>query len=116
MEKKKDKVIYVQRESFDLNGKSYFSYFIAGKIRGRDVKIAVVPPDRGGYSVLDIVFDKEMKLELVLIPYEIKDDSGKVIKGNTYAVRSVDDNGEIYECTIKPFRPSDKLKLNMLLK
>ena len=48
---------------------------------------------------------------------EIKDEAtGNVIKGNTYAVRSVDENGEVYECTIKPFRVSDKMLLNMLMR
>ena len=59
-----------------------------------------------------------MRAELTLTPYEIKDDStGRVIKGNTYGVRSVDaETGEIYECKIKPYRDSDKTLLNMLLR
>ena len=59
---------------------------------------------------------KEMAAELTLTPYEIKDDSGKVLKGNTYGVRSVDEDGQLYECKIKPFRDSDKALLNMLLR
>lgn len=57
-----------------------------------------------------------MQAELILKPYEIKDDSGNVLKGNTYAVRTVDEDGEIYECAIKPSRVSDKALLNMLLR
>lgn len=58
-----------------------------------------------------------MSAELVAKPYEIKDDStGKVITGNSYAVRSVDENGEEYECAVKPFRSSDKALMNMLLR
>ena len=76
----------------------------------------IVPPDKGGYTVLDIVFGEEMEAELVLNPYEIKDEgTGKVIKGNSYAVRTVDKDGEVYECAIKSFRASDKALLNMLL-
>ena len=108
--------IFVERETFEKNGKTYFSYFIEGEIRGKHVKAAVVPPDKGGYTVLDIVFGNEMAAELTLTPYEIKDDSGKVLKGNTYGVRSVDEDGQIYECKIKPFRDSDKALLNMLLR
>ena len=48
--------IFVERETFEKNGRTFFSYFIKGNIRGKDVKVAVVPPDRGGYTVLDIVF------------------------------------------------------------
>ena len=109
--------IMVERETFEKNGKVFFTYFIKGQIRGKDVRLSVVPPDKGGYAVLDIVFGNEMKAELVANPYEIKDDAtGNVIKGNTYAVRTVDENGEVYECSIKPYRNSDKMLLNMLMK
>lgn len=39
-----------------------------------------------GFGVLDIVFDNAMSADLILKPYEIKDDIGHVLKGNTYAV------------------------------
>lgn len=116
MEKKKNKIM-VERETFEKDGKTYFSYFIKGNVRGRDVKVAVIPPDKGGYAVLDIVFGNEMKANLVSNPYEIKDEAtGKVISGNTYAVQTVDENGDIFECNIKPYRNSDKMLLNMILR
>ena len=109
--------IFVERETFEKNGRTFFSYFIKGNIRGKEVKVAVVPPDKGGYTVLDIVFGDAMAAELKLKTYEIKDEStGKVISGNTYAVQTVDEDGEIYECSIKPYRNSDKALLNMLVK
>ena len=108
--------IKVERDTYEKDGKTYYSYFIKGNIRGRDIRVLIVPPDKGGYTVLDIVFGEEIEAELVLNPYEIKDEStGKVIKGNSYAVRTVDEDGEVYECAIKPFRASDKALLNMLL-
>ncbi len=111
-----DGKIFVERETYEKGDKIYFSYFIKGKIRGKDVKATVVPHDVGGYAVLDIVFGEAMEAELVLKPYEIKDEkTKKTVNGNTYAVRSVDENGEIYECPVKPFRSSDKTILNMLL-
>ena len=116
MAKKTDKLL-VEREVFEKNDKTYFSYFIKGNIRGKEVKVAVVPPDKGGYAVLDIVFGNEMSAELEVNPFEIKDDAtGKVITGNTYLARTVDENGEIYECSIKPYRNSDKALLNMIIK
>ena len=112
-----EKMIYVERETFEKNGKVYFSYFIKGVIRGKEVKINIMPPDKGGYTVLDIVFGNAMAAELVIKPFEIKDDAtGKVISGNSFAVQSYDEDGEIYECAIKPFRASDKALLNMLVK
>ncbi len=112
-----DKKIKVERDTYEKNGRTYFSYFIRGKVRGKDVRAALVPPDRGGYAVLDIVFGEEMEADLLLKPYEIRDEAtGRVIAGNTYAVQSHDEDGEVYECTVKPFRSSDKTLLNMLLK
>ena len=114
---KNNEMIFVERETFEKNGKTYFSYFIKGTIRGKDVKVAIIPPDKGGYTVLDIVFGSAMAAELVVKPFEIKDDAtGKVISGNTFAVKSYDEDGVEYECAIKPFRASDKALLNMLLK
>ena len=108
--------IKVERDTYEKDGKTYYSYFIKGNVRGRDIRVLIVPPDKGGYTVLDIVFGEEMEAELVLNPYEIKDEStGRVIKGNSYAVRTVDADGEVYECAIKPFRASEKALLNMLL-
>lgn len=112
-----NKQIFVERETFEKDGKTYYSYFIKGMVRGKEVKVAIIPPDKGGYTVLDIVFGSEMSAELTLTPYEIKDEtSGKVIKGNTFGVKSVDGDGAIYECKIKPYRNSDKTLLDMLLR
>lgn len=110
-------MIFVERETFEKNGKTYFSYFVQGTVRGKSVKAAIIPPDKGGYTVLDIVFGNEMMAELVVKPFEIKDDAtGKVISGNTFAVVSYDENGDTFECAIKPYRASDKAILNMLIK
>ena len=114
--KPEEKKIKVERETYTKDDKTYFSYFIKGVIRGREVRIAVVPPDNGGFRVLDTVFDNAMSADLILKPYEIKDDRGHVLKGNTYAVVSVDENGIDYECAIKPFRKSDQSLMNMLLR
>jgi hypothetical protein len=121
MEKKNK--IYVERETYEKDGKTYFSYFIKGIIRGKEVKIAVAPQsanatmaDRGGYTVFEIVFGNENKLELIATPYEIKDSTGHVMKGKTFSVKSVDENGEVYECQVKPFKSSDKALLNMLVR
>ena len=113
---KNENKIMVERETFVSNDKEYVSYFIKGNVRGKDVKIGIIPPDKGGYTVLDIVFNDAMACELTVTPFEMKTDNGQVIKGNTYAVKSVDDNGDVYECPIKPARTSDKSLLNMLLR
>lgn len=107
--------LLVQRESFMYKDKKCYSYFIAGTIRHQDVKVLVQPQDKGGYAVLDIVFGDAMSAELVVKPFEMKDAAtGKTVRGNSFAVRTEED-GEVYECPIKPMRPSDKSTLNMLL-
>lgn len=113
-----EKKIIVEKGSFEYNDKEYSSYFIAGKIKGKDVKVALMPPDKGGWAVLDILFSDTNQGELVVKPYELKDEkTGKVTAtGNTYAVRTVDENGKVYECPVKPFKSSDKALLNMLLR
>ena len=110
--------IKVERELYTSKktGKSNYTYFIKGIIRGKDVKIAVMPPDFGGYTVLDIVFNDAMQADLVVKPFEMKDDAGNIIAGNTYSVISVDENGLVYECPIKPAKSSDKALLNMLIR
>ena len=109
--------IFVERETYEKNGKTYFAHFIKGTVRGREVKVQVAPHDVGGYAVLDIVFNGADKAELFLTPYEIKDEkTHRVVRGNTYGVRSYDEDGQVYECPVKPLRNSDKTLLNMLLR
>lgn len=109
--------VMVERDTYIKNGQEYYSYYINGTIRGKEYRIGVAPPDNGGYAVLDIVFGGDMSAELVVKPYEIKDDkTGEVLRGNTYAVRSIDEDGVVYECPIKPARVSDKTMLNMFLR
>lgn len=65
--------IMVERETFESNGKTYFGYFIKGVVRGKDIRIQIVPPnkdtDKGGYNVLDVVFGDAMQAELVVKYY-----------------------------------------------
>lgn len=68
-----DKKIFVERETYEKNGKQYFTYFIKGVVRGIEARVQLMPPDFTGYTVLDIVFGNENKAELVVTPYEIKD-------------------------------------------
>ena len=112
--------LFVQKEPFEYNGKTCYHYFIKGVVRGHEVKIDLAPPnkdtDMGGYTVLDIVFGDADRADLLIEPFEITDDKTKqVIKDNRYLVRTVDEDGKVYECTVKPARTSDRSLLNMLL-
>lgn len=112
--------IKVERAPFEYNGKSYYDYFICGKIRGTDVKIKIGPSDKkdkGGYTVLDIVFGGETQADLVVEPFEFKNAENKTVSGERFLVRTVDkDTGDVYECTVKPVNISDKNLLAMLMR
>ena len=108
-------VVVVEREPYvTKDGKSFFSYFVKGVIRGREVKAYVKPQDNGGYQVLDIVYNGENKAALKITPFSMKDEKGATINGNTYEVESTDENGEVYTCKVKPDKQSDKMLLKML--
>lgn len=113
---KQTKKIMVEKGTYEKDGKVYDTYFIKGKVRGHEVEVGVKPPDFGGYKVLEIVFDGAMEAELEVTPFEMKADNGDVISGNTYKVVSYDEDGTVYECPVKPARPSDKSMMKMLLK
>lgn len=112
-----DKTVFVERETYTKEDKTYFSYFVKGNVRGTDVKIGMKPPDNGGYAVLEIVFNGADKVALAVKPFEIRDEkTKKVTKGNTYVATSKDEaTGKVFECQISPSRKSDKNMLDMLL-
>ena len=117
MENKEKSIVMVERETYEKNGRTYFSYFIKGNLRGVDFKLGVQPFDVGGYTVLDIVFNGELQAELVTKPWEIKDEkTGEVNSGLTYSVISYDEDGTVYECAIKPAKKSDKDLMKMLFR
>ena len=112
-----DKKLIVEREKFEFKGKEYMGYFVKGIVKGREVRATLKPQDINGYTVLDLIFDGANEVELIAKPYSITDEAtGNVITGNTFVVRSVDENGEVYECPVKHSRGSDKVLLTMLMK
>ena len=40
--------VFLEKGTFEYNDKEYSSYFIAGKIKDKDVKVALMPPDKKG--------------------------------------------------------------------
>lgn len=112
--------IKVEKGSFEYKGKTYAEYYISGNVRGKDVKIKLAPPDKndkGGYTVLDIVFGNETEADFIVEPFEFVNGEGKTVSGNRFLVRTVDkETGEVYECSVKPARNSDKTMLGMLMR
>ncbi len=108
--------ITVEREIFEKGDKSYSSYYIKGNLRGKNVKAQVIPPDFGGYKVLDIVYNGGNEAELQLTPYKFTTEDGQVLEGNTLKVVSYDEDGTVYECPVKLARGSDKSLFKMLVR
>ncbi len=117
VEEKETAKLFVEREKFTGNdGKEYYSYFLKGKVRGRDVRVDFAPKDKGGYEPLDIVFDVQDKAELTIGKEEMVDsNTGRKSVYDTYTVKTVDADGIEYVVGVKPTRNSDKALLQMLI-
>lgn len=98
------------------DGRDYFAYKTYGKVRGRDVKVDFSPKDMGGYEPLDILFDIAPKAELIMSDETMTNDkTGEVTQYTVYKLCVVDEDGELWECSVKPQRDSDKTLLKYLL-
>lgn len=112
--KTKDKLVLERSQFAGNDGRQYYSYMLRGKVRGRDVKVDFAPKDKGGYEVLDIVFDVG-PVELLIAEATMTDSDGRKTKYTTYKAVAYDEDGNPYECGVKPSRDSDKALLRMLL-
>lgn len=113
--KETENKIYIEREKFTSNGKEYYNYILKGKVRDKDVKVDFAPKDKGGYEVLDLVFDTNSKAELIVSEESMTDSAGKTMKYAVYTAQTIDEDGIVYACNVKPARDSDKALLGMIL-
>lgn len=98
------------------DGKREFSVFsVSGELREQQCRAEMVPPDMGGYAVLNLVFGPVNDLPLLKVPYEMRDEvTKKKTSGFTYKVMSEED-GIVFEAKVKPSRNSDKELLRCFL-
>ena len=97
------------------DGRPYFAYIVRSVIRGQEKKVDFAPKDKGGYEPLDILFDISDKAELIMTDEVMTDENGNKTPYVSYKVQVVDEDGEIWECGVKPQRDSDKALLKFLL-
>ncbi len=97
------------------DGRLYFAYVVRGIIRGQEKKVDFVPKDQGGYEPLDILFDIAPKAELTMSEEEMTDNDGKKTHYMAYKAQVEDEDGEIWDCGVKPQRDSDKALLKFML-
>lgn len=103
------------KQMITQDGRLYFSYNLYGKLRGREVVAEFAPKDKGGYRPLDIVFDISPTAELIIEEAEQTESDGKKKKYSVYKIQNIDEDGVLWEATVKPSRGSDKDLLNMIL-
>ena len=96
------------------DGRLYFAYVLHGKLRNRPVKVDFSPKDKGGYLPLDLVFDVSEKAELY-ISEVVQEINGTKSKRTVYTVNTVDEDGILWKCEVKPTRGSDRDMLAMLI-
>lgn len=107
----------------DKSDKVCYSYYIDADIRGKSVKINLVPAmkkdskDTGAYVFLDIVFMKDETANLGLKPYSMTDAEGEIKEGYSYVVSNYDEEEGInYSYKVKPEKQSDSAFLDVLMK
>lgn len=96
------------------DGRLYYAYLVHGKLRGRDIKVDFSPKDKGGYTLLDLVFDVSSKAEL-FITEVMQEMNGVKSKRTVYTVNAVDVDGVVWKAEVKPTRTSDRDMLAMLI-
>lgn len=96
------------------DGRLYYAYVLQGKLRGRAVKVDFSPRDKGGYLPLDLVFDVSSKAELI-ISEVVQEMNGVKSRRTVYNVMTVDEDGQLWKCEVKPTRTSDRDMLTMLI-
>lgn len=103
------------RQLVTKDGRLYYSYHVRGNVRGQEKKADFAPKDKGGYEPLDILFDISPKAELIMTDEVMTNADGSKTEYTAYKAQVVDENGEIWECGVKPQRDSDKALLKFIL-
>lgn len=97
------------------DGRLYYAYIVRGNVRGQEKKVDFVPKDQGGYEPLDILFDIAPKAELVMSDEVMTNADGSKTSYTAYRAQVTDEDGEIWDCGVKPQRDSDKALLKFML-
>ena len=97
------------------DGRLYYSYKVRGTVRGHEKKADFVPKDMGGYEPLDVLFDISPKAELIMHDEVMTNADGSKTPYTTYTAQVTDEDGEVWECGVKPQRYSDKSLLKFML-
>ena len=92
-----------------------FSYKVYGMAAGKWTKADFLAKDMGGYEPLDILFDVSDKVELIAREQEMVDSFGNKTRYMTYIAQTVGEDGEVWDCPVRPAQESDKTLLKYML-
>ena len=97
------------------DGRQCYGYMLPVKVGERETKVDFAPSDKGGYEVIDYLFDMCDEVEVILGEAERTDSNGKVTTYDTYMFRGVTSDGKTVEFDVKPARKSDAGLLKMAI-
>ena len=115
-----DVVLPLHRETFtgkDKDGKKrhFWTYFVTGEAYGKKVRADFEAADKGGYEVLDIMYDIGTPVFVSMKEEKMTDSkTNQVSTYNTFTAFTIDTVGNVVEYKIKPMRVSDKAIFMML--
>ena len=112
----KNQALVLERETFVAkNGKEMYNYFVRGVVHGREVKADFLAKDLGGYELLDLMFEINPKVNLIMHEETMTDEKGNASKYMVYEAQVVDADGLVYTYKLKLAQESDKSYLNILM-
>lgn len=112
----KNQALVLERETFVAkSGKEMYNYFVRGVVHGRAVKADFLAKDLGGYELLDLMFEINPKVNLIMHEESMTDEKGNVTKYMVYEAQVVDADGLVYTYKLKLAQESDKSYLNILM-
>ena len=72
---KKEVTLVLEREAFvTKDGKEMYGYFVRGEAAGRKIKADFLAKDQGGYELLDLMFEINPKVNLIMHEESMTDD------------------------------------------
>lgn len=107
----------LNREINKSGGKEYSNYYVTCEVEGRKAKARFIPKDNGGYSILNVLFDKA-KGEPVSLSRKVTRNvnaNGTSTQMVSYTAYFLNANGKKSEVTVKPYRPSDEDWMKMYI-
>ena len=112
----KNQALVLERETFvSKKGKEMYNYFVRGDVHGRVIKADFLAKDMGGYELLDLMFEINPTVNLIMHEETMTDDRGNVTPYTVYEARVVDEDGLVYSYKLKLAQESDKSYLNILM-